>query len=89
MSSITKPQQTTIILPNKNKQKISDKDIVNEDNEFVEDANFMKEVEDLKSLVEPTLKNKRFFVPKCKNSISKKRFCDSDNQDNKSKKIKM
>ena len=49
----------------------------------------MKEVEDLKLLVEPTLKNKRFFVPKCQTSLSKKRLRDSDNQDNNAKRIKM
>ena len=69
---------------------IIDKAIVdNEENDFVEEDEFLKEVDDLKLLVEPTLKNKRFIVPKCKTSISKKRLRDSDNQDNDSKKIKM
>ena len=63
--------------------------IVDKDNDFVEDDDFMKEVEDLKLLVEPTLKNKGFFVPKCQTSLSKKRLRDSDNQDNNAKRIKM
>ena len=60
------------------------------DEEVIEDEKFKEEVEELKVLVEPTLKNSKFCVPTNRKTIAKKHSRkESVEKESNSKKLKM